>query len=79
MSFIPRSTPHAFLVVSPTARLLTPQTPGIDQGFYPGASEPNTARTSHAVDLTRLPASTPDNPRAIDLLGPPPFAPAKVG
>ena len=79
MSFVPRGTPHAFLVVSPTARLLTLQTPGIGQAFYRGASEPTTADTSDRFDIARLQASAKDNPSAVELLGPPPFAPAKVG
>ena len=78
MSFVPRGTPHAFLVVSATARLLTLQTPGIGQGFYRGASEPTTADTSDTLDIARLQASAQDNPRAVELLGPPPFAPARV-
>ena len=39
MTFTPRGTPHAFLVLSDTARLLTLQTPGFGQAFYRGASE----------------------------------------
>jgi len=78
MSFVPRGVPHAFLVVSDTARLLTMQTPGIGQAFYRGASEPTTEDTSDTVDIARLHASAKDNPRGIDLLGPPPFEPAKV-
>jgi len=79
MSFVPKGTPHAFLVVTHSARLLTLQTPGIGQAFYRGASEPTTADTSDTFDIARLQGSAKDNPRAIELLGPPPFAPAKVG
>ena len=39
MTFTPRGVPHAFLVVSDRARLLTLQTPGIGQAFYRDASE----------------------------------------
>jgi quercetin dioxygenase-like cupin family protein len=73
MSFVPRGIAHAFLVVSKTARLLTMQTPGIGQAFYRGASDPTTNDTSDAVDMTRLQASAKDNPRSIEILGPPPF------
>ncbi len=79
MSFVPRGVPHAFLVVSDTARLLALQTPGIGQEFYRAASEPTTSDTSDAVDIARLQASAQDNPRGVELLGPPPFEPAKIG
>jgi quercetin dioxygenase-like cupin family protein len=79
MSFVPRGVPHAFLVVSDTTRLLTMQTPGIGQAFYRGASEPTTDDSSDAVDIARLQASAQDNPRGVELLGPPPFEAATVG
>jgi hypothetical protein len=53
------------------------QTPGIGQAFYRGASEPTTDDTSETVDITRLLASAKDNPRGVELLGPPPFETAK--
>lgn len=73
-SFVPKGVPHAFFVVSDRARLLTLQTPGIGQSFYRGASEPTTDDASDTVDIARLQASAKDNPRGIELLGPPPFA-----
>ena len=79
MTFTPKGTPHAFLVVSETARLLTMQAPGIGEAFYRGASDPATSDASDAVDMPRLQASAKDNPRGIAILGPPPFATAKVG
>src|SRR3954452_14883089 len=75
MTFTPRGLPHAFLVLSERARVLTFQTPGIGQGFYRGASEPAaraTVETVETVDLARLQASAQENPRGIELLGPPP-------
>src|SRR6266545_2301371 len=39
----PRGVPHAFLVTSRTARVLTLQTPGSAEAFYRGASEPASA------------------------------------
>lgn len=79
MTFTPKGTPHAFLVVSESARLLTFQTPGIGQAFYRDASEPATNDTSETVDIPRLQASAKDNPRGVELLGPPPFEDLKVG
>jgi quercetin dioxygenase-like cupin family protein len=79
ITYTPRGTPHAFLVVSGSARILTWQTPGIGQEFYRGASDATEADTSDAVDLDRLRASAQANPRGIELLGPPPFAASPVG
>jgi quercetin dioxygenase-like cupin family protein len=74
MTFTPKGVPHAFIVVSDSARLLTMQAPGIGQGFYRGASEPATDESSDTVDIARLRASAQANPRGVELLGPPPFA-----
>jgi quercetin dioxygenase-like cupin family protein len=79
MTFTPRGIPHAFLVVSKTARLLAMQTPGIGQAFYRDASHPPTSDASDAIDMLRLQASARDNPSGIAILGPPPFASANVG
>ena len=79
MTFTPKGVPHAFLVVSDHARLLTLQTPGIGQAFYRGASEPATDDPSETVDIARLQASAQANPRGIQLLGPPPFETRKAG
>src|SRR4051812_11713552 len=41
MSFVPKGVPHAFIVVSDHARLLTFQSPGAPgQAFYRAASDP---------------------------------------
>jgi quercetin dioxygenase-like cupin family protein len=79
MTFTPKGVPHAFLVVSDTARLLTFQTPGIGQAFYRGASEPATDDTSETVDIARVQASAKANPRGIEILGPPPFESLAAG
>ena len=79
MTFTPRGVPHAFLVVSETARILALQTPGIGQGFYRGASEPAIGDVCETVDIARLQTSAKENPRGIELLGPPPFAPVSAG
>ncbi|MBK5333109.1 MAG: cupin domain-containing protein [Ilumatobacteraceae bacterium] len=78
MTFTPKGLPHAFIVVSESARLLTIQTPGIGQGFYRDASEPATDDRSDTVDIARLQASAKENPRGVQLLGPPPFENLKV-
>ncbi len=74
MTFTPRGVPHAFVVVSDEARVLMLQTPGVGQGFYRGASEPTSDDTSASVDIARVQSSAKENPRGIELLGPPPFA-----
>ena len=79
VTFTPKGTPHALLVCSDYARLLTMQTPGIGQPFYRGASEPAIDDTSDTVDIARIQTSAKANPRAIQLLGPPPFENRKVG
>lgn len=79
MTFTPRGVPHAFLVVSEEARLLTWQSPGIGQTFYRGASEAATDDTREVVDIARIQASATENPRGIKLLGPPPFETLNVG
>ena len=78
ITFTPKVVPHAFIVVSEAARVLTFQTPGIGQAFYRGASEPATGDTSDTVDIP-LQAWAKENPRGIELLGPPPFEALKVG
>ncbi len=40
IAIIPRGVPHAFMVTSPTARMLCLQTPGGGEAFYRHASEP---------------------------------------
>jgi quercetin dioxygenase-like cupin family protein len=79
VTFMPKGTPHAFLVCSDHARLLTVQTPGIGQAFYRGASEPAADDRSDTVDIARVQTSARENPRAIELLGPPPFADRGAG
>jgi quercetin dioxygenase-like cupin family protein len=68
----PRDVPHAFLVLSETATMLTLHTPGTCQAFYFGASEPLTADTSRVIDFDRVQASAALH-GGIEILGPPPF------
>jgi quercetin dioxygenase-like cupin family protein len=69
---VPRGMPHAFLVLSETARVLCLLTPGIGQEFYWGASEPFDPEHPGVVDFGRIQASAQAN-GGIEILGPPPF------
>jgi quercetin dioxygenase-like cupin family protein len=75
----PRGVPHAFLVTSPTARVLCLQTPGSAEAFYRGASEPAGADTdpSGPVDFDRVRESA-ERSGGMKFLGPPPFATSSV-
>ena len=74
LAVAPRGVPHAFLVVSETARLLCLHTPGSCEAFYVDASEPLSADSEAGgqVDFARVQASAERN-GGIVLLGPPPF------
>lgn len=50
--FNPRGVPHAFTVVSETARILAIQTPGAGEAFYLHASEAAVMRDGVAVEGT---------------------------
>jgi quercetin dioxygenase-like cupin family protein len=70
---IPRGLPHAFMVTSPDARLLTIQTPGTDEAFYRLASEPAPPGSQPIpVDFSRV-RDAAQQTGAIEILGPPPF------
>jgi quercetin dioxygenase-like cupin family protein len=75
MAFAPRGVPHAFLVTSATARLLTLLVPGSAEAFYRGASEPAGADAgpSGPVDFARV-GEAAERSGGMQLLGPPPFA-----
>jgi uncharacterized cupin superfamily protein len=77
----PRGVPHAFLVTSESARILTLQTPGSGEAFYRDASEPSTEETDaeRPPDLDRPRAAAERHPDIIQILGPPPFEAAKEG
>jgi quercetin dioxygenase-like cupin family protein len=69
----PRGLPHAFMVLSPVARMLCLHTPGSGEAFYWGASEPEPGdEASQPVDFDRIRASA-ERHGGIELLGPPPF------
>ena len=70
----PRGVPHAFLVVSETARVLTLLTPGTAEAFYRGASVPAGAGADlDRVDFDRVRESA-ERTGGMQLVGPPPFA-----
>jgi uncharacterized protein YjlB len=71
----PRGVPHAFMVTSAMARMLTLQTPGRGEAFYWGASEPAVTDTEGPVDFARVQAMAKQT-GAVEILGPPPFEPA---
>ncbi len=74
VTMAPRGVPHAFVVRSEVARLLTFQTPGGSEPFYVGASDPATAAIEGPVDFARV-QEWAQRTGAVDILGPPPFAP----
>jgi quercetin dioxygenase-like cupin family protein len=71
----PRGVPHAFMVTSETAHVLSVQTPGTGESFYRAAGEPirSAADASRPADWARLRAVAEESD-SITLLGPPPFA-----
>ena len=76
MWMVPRGTPHAFTVVSPTARILALQSPGESGRFYWDASEPLDESAAQAVDFDRI-REVAESTGATKVLGPPPFAAAR--
>ena len=74
MALAPRGVPHAFLITSATARLLTLLVPGSAESFYRGASEPAgvDASADGPVDFARVGAAA-ERCGGMQLLGPPPF------
>jgi quercetin dioxygenase-like cupin family protein len=72
IAIIPRGVPHAFMVTSPTARMLCLQTPGGGEAFYRRASEPAGDGEPPAPDFARVREAAAAT-GAIEILGPPPF------
>ena len=67
----PRGVPHAFVVTSERARILSIVTPGAEaESFYRKASTPG---ESGAVDFGKVGAAAKETGATI-ILGPPPFA-----
>lgn len=76
---IRRGVPHAFLIVSETARFLVMNTPGTQERFFRAGGEPALDRdfaTAPPPDLERTMAAAREY--GISFLGPPPFAPDSV-
>jgi quercetin dioxygenase-like cupin family protein len=73
VTMTPRGVPHAFLVTSESARVLTFQSPGSAQRFYWNASEPAANDGSGPTDFDRV-REVAEQHVGTDLLGPPPFA-----
>lgn len=74
----PRGVPHAFMVTSETAHVLSLQTPGTGEAFYRDAGEPvnPAADASRPADFARL-REVAEQSESIQLLGPPPFSAAQ--
>jgi quercetin dioxygenase-like cupin family protein len=72
IAIIPRGVPHAFMVTTPTARMLCLQTPGGGEAFYRHASEPAGPTEPPMPDFGRVRAAAAAT-GAIEILGPPPF------
>lgn len=76
VAFIPRGTPHAFLVTSEQARWLAFVTPGISiEAFMRDAGDPAPRRVAPPpeIDIARIKAAG-ERTGAMEVLGPPPFA-----
>jgi quercetin dioxygenase-like cupin family protein len=73
----PRGVPHAFLVISDTARLLVTLSPGVGEAFFLSVSDPVTSPDDAArpADIPRLHTAA-ERSDHIELLGPPPFGEA---
>jgi quercetin dioxygenase-like cupin family protein len=74
---VPPGVPHAYLVTSGVARLLILITPGSGtmEAFFREAAEPAAERVLPEVgplDMERI-AAAAERPRAVEILGPPPF------
>jgi quercetin dioxygenase-like cupin family protein len=74
----PRGVPHAFMVTSETAHVLSLQTPGTGESFYRDAGEPvrSAVDASRPADWARLRAVA-EQSESIKLLGPAPFPTAQ--
>ena len=72
IAIIPRGVPHAFMVTTPTARMLCLQTPAGGESFYRQASDPAGDGEPPAPDFTRVRAAATAT-GALEILGPPPF------
>jgi len=67
----PRGVPHAFLVLSESARILALQAPGSAEAFYIAASEP-AGEGDGRVDFSKIGEAAKSTGVTV-VLGPPPF------
>ncbi len=72
VTFVPRGVEHAFVVLSPVAKLVTVQNPGDSQAFYWNASEAATNDGPGPVDFARI-GQVAQETGQTEILGPPPF------
>ena len=73
IAVLPRGVPHAFMVMSPEAKMLCLQNPAGGEAFYLDASEPMAeGELAGVVDMDRIRAAAAKT-GAIEILGPPPF------
>ena len=68
---VPAGVPHAFIVTSPTAKVIGVQPTCECEPFYRGASEPLEG-SACIVDFARIARSAKEN-GGIEIVGPPPF------
>lgn len=68
---VPAGVPHAFIVTSPTAKVIGIQPTCECEPFYRGASEPFDG-SACIVDFARIARSAEEN-GGIEIVGPPPF------
>ena len=68
---VPAGVPHAFMVTSPSAKVLGIQPTCECEPFYRGASEPLEG-SACVVDFARIARSAQEN-GGIEIVGPPPF------
>lgn len=79
LALAPRGVPHAFMVISETARVLALQTPGTGERFYREAGEPaRSASDAARYDWARL-REVAERSESIEILGPAPFAETQLG
>ena len=76
INFTPRGVPHAFTVVSGSARVLSLATPGSAESFYWDASEPAMSDEPGPVDFAQV-GQVAEATGVTVMLGPPPFAAAQ--
>ena len=75
--FAPRGVPHAFMVVSDSAHVLSIQTPGTGEQFYRDVGAPIAAGDPARPPDWALLRAVAEQSDTIEILGPPPFTAAQ--